>query len=123
MLFAVVKKMPEYSVFMWDLCTHPSRLLFREQELSSEWRFQQGDPLEPFAFCLIIAPLVESLSSRLGLWYLDDATLGDPADKAFQDLQAIADSAKICGLKLSLESAKLSSWVELKTSETRRNTN
>lgn len=86
MLRAVVKEMPEYSALMWDLNRHPSRLLFWEHELSSKWCFQQGDLLGLLAFCLTVAPLVESLSSRFNLWYQDDATLGEMADKVFHCL-------------------------------------
>ena len=48
--------------------------------VSSEEGPQQGDPVGPLLFCNTIQPLLTSLDSDLNLGYLDDVSLGGPAD-------------------------------------------
>ena len=62
---------------------------------------QQGDPLGPLLFCLIIHKLTSQLESELGLFYLDDGTLGGEAEQVLQDLLLIEKGAKELGLSLN----------------------
>jgi hypothetical protein len=62
-----------------------SDLQFADFRLQSEEGAQQGDPLGPLYFCLVIMKLLESMLSELVLGYLDDITLGDEAASCLKD--------------------------------------
>lgn len=74
-------------------------LNFGSYNFESSWGIQQGDPLGPKEFCLTTAPLAKSLLTFLNKWYLDDATLGGPADAVLAGLRAVADSEAQYGLQ------------------------
>ena len=49
--------------------------------ISSSCGVQQGDPLGPLLFSLVLAPIIEeikALGPRLNLWYLDDGVIVGP---------------------------------------------
>ena len=52
--------------------------------------------------CLVVDSLSKSLSSELNLWYLDDATIGDPPDAVMEDLATVMESADQLGPELDL---------------------
>ena len=76
MLAAVRSSIPEIYEFCFLSYGSPSALQFGRQLISSEEGAQQGDPLGPLLFCLTIHPMLEPLSSKLVIGYLDDVTLG-----------------------------------------------
>ena len=78
LLSAVQKYMPAYARIVDQMYRSSSVLLCDDNILSSESGGQQGDPLGPLFFCLVVQGLAESLQSDLNLWYLDDATLEEP---------------------------------------------
>ena len=57
-----------------------SHLFFGNFVISSQAGVQQGDPLGPFLFCLVLQVLVSKLSKEapnlaLNNWYMDDGSL------------------------------------------------
>ena len=62
---------------------------------------QQGDPLGPLLFCLVIHPLVLQLRPELCLFYLDDGTSGGPEEGVLRDLEFIEREAASLGLHLN----------------------
>ena len=70
---AVVKHFPELLPYTSSTMGSPSDLQFADFVLLSEEGAQQGDPLGPLYFCLVIQQLLESLQSELVLAYLDDS--------------------------------------------------
>ena len=75
--------------------------------ISSEEGLQQGDPLAPALFCLAINPLVTSLTSPLNVWYLDDGTLGGPAQNVLEDLKLILSASLDIGLNMNSTKCEL----------------
>ena len=63
--------------------------------MQSEEGAQQGDPLGPLYFCLVIAELLKTMKSELVLAYLDDITLGDDAETVLQDFLLLEEAASI----------------------------
>ena len=73
-------------------------LLVGNSVISSECGVQQGDPLGPLLFVLAVDDIARSVSSSLNMWYLDDATLGGPADIVAADLGRILPALNEIGL-------------------------
>jgi hypothetical protein len=78
-----------------------SFLQFADYLLQSEEGAQQGDPLGPLYFCLVIKELLESLQSELVMGYLDDITLGDDAETCLHDFLRLEEAAQLLGLKMN----------------------
>lgn len=85
----------------------PSKLLFRDNLLSSEVGCQQGDPLGPAIFSLAIHSIISSLKSKLNIWYLDDGTLGGEPDDVLADLTSIITKFESIGLELNFSKCEL----------------
>ena len=68
---------------------------------------QQGDPLGPLLFCLVIHPLVLQLKSEFRIFYLDDGTLGGMETEVLQDLQWVEREAALLGLHLNHHKTEL----------------
>lgn len=69
------------SIASWvEFCySIPARLYYNESILTSAKGVQQGDPLGPLLFALILHPLVNKIASECSLdfhaWYLDHGTI------------------------------------------------
>jgi hypothetical protein len=88
--------------YLWQCYSEPSFLYYGENVILSEVGAQQGDPTGPLAFSLAIQPLINSLSSDLNVWYLDDGTIGDFVEKVLTDFKnLIEESRKILLLLIS----------------------
>ena len=81
MLQAVADRIPELYAFCHSAYRHPSTLFFGDFTVLSQEGPQQGDPLGPLLFCNTTQPLLASLSSPFNIGYLDDQTLGGPAER------------------------------------------
>ena len=73
---------------------------------------QQGDPLGPMLFCLVLHLLVRDIKVRcpqltFHKWYLDDGTLAGPASEVLRALELIKTQGPQLGLKLNLSKCEL----------------
>ena len=62
---------------------------------------QQGDPLGLVLFAMAVDEVASSLSSKINIWYLDDATLGGPGESVFVDVRKCVTELKMIGLEVS----------------------
>jgi len=93
-LMQVKRHFPELSRWcQWCHGSH-SHLQFGKWEVSSQARVQQGDPLGPLLFALVVHPLAKELPSRtdetalsLTEFYLDDGVLAGGAGAVAAALQ------------------------------------
>ena len=75
--------------------------------MSSKEGVQQGDPLGPLRFSLVIQKLIAAINARcpglaLNLWYLDDGVLAGRTADVAAALAVIADLGPDLGLELNL---------------------
>jgi hypothetical protein len=75
---------------------------------------QQGDPLGPLLFSLVLHRIVTKISSRakcanllLNLWYMDDGIIAGPAPDVRKALKLIVKYGPDLGLDLNLEKCEL----------------
>ncbi|GKC34088.1 RNA-directed DNA polymerase, eukaryota, reverse transcriptase zinc-binding domain protein [Tanacetum coccineum] len=79
MLHEVCLRCPAISRWVEFCYSNPARLYYGEHTLWSCQGVQQGDPLGPLLFSLVLHPLIckirDSFSLSLHAWYLDDGTI------------------------------------------------
>ncbi|GKF65248.1 putative reverse transcriptase domain-containing protein [Tanacetum coccineum] len=85
-----------------------TRLYIRYTHIWSANGVQQGDPLGPFLFALVLHPLVHKIRDgyklRLHAWYLDDETvIGDS-----EEVARVLDIIKVSGLAVSRDADYIS---------------
>jgi hypothetical protein len=83
-----------------------STLRFASRELSSESGVQQGDPVGPLLFSLVLLEVVGAITARcpdldLNVWFLDDGTLAGPCEAVARTVAAIEEVGAGLGLRLS----------------------
>lgn len=100
-LNAVAAKLPELYAFCNSAYSGHSFLVFDKNVISSQEGVQQGDPLGPLLFCLVIHPLLCSLSAKLKIGYLDDITLGGSTGSVNGDVASILSAGSKLGLQLN----------------------
>ena len=101
MLQAVQNFAPDLLPFVHISYSSPSSLFWGDKTIQSAEGVQQGDPLGPLLFCLTIHPVVSQLKSELCVWYLDDSTIGGPAEDVKHDLEVIVREGAALGLHLN----------------------
>lgn len=84
-----------------------SHLFFGSEVISSEEGLQQGDPLAPALFCLVINGLVQSLKSPINSWYLDDGTFCGPGGTVMEDLRKVIAAESEIGMTLNPSKCEL----------------
>ena len=78
----------------------PCRTPWEDRSISSAEGVQQGDPLGPLLFCLVLHQRGLHLKSDLKVLYLDDVTLGGDCQDLLHDIKDASD------LGLSLNARK-----------------
>jgi hypothetical protein len=100
---ALVEDFPELVPYFNWCYSNPSSLYFGDFKVSSEAGIQQGDPIGPFLFSLVLKKLILQIQDKFPLlklnrWYLDDGNLaGD-----FKSLSQILDLIDAEGPSLGL---------------------
>ena len=96
---------PELSPWVEWCYTNPSCLTYGNHFLSSAEGVQQGDPLGPLLFSLVLSGVTEEISSRSNLdsqlWYLDDGVLMGEAAEVRKALDVFSEVGSQCGLFLN----------------------
>ena len=101
LLEAVARDIPELYRFAHASYSNRPLLRYGSSIILSEEGTQQGDPLGPLEFCLVLQPLLMKLRSDLRIGYLDDLTLGGNKDTVAADVHLIAEESKHLGLLLN----------------------
>ena len=101
------QNIPEIFPFVYSCYSAPSTLSFADSSLSSAEGVQQGDPLGPLLFCLVIHPLILQLKAEFRVFYLDDGTLGGAEADVLYDFQLIDREARTLGLQLNQRKSEL----------------
>jgi len=83
--------MPEIYAFCHSAYSQSSTLFYGPLRVLSQVGPQQGDPVDPLLFCNTIQPLLHSMESLLALAYLDDFTLGSPAEVVARDVSKVVE--------------------------------
>src|SRR6185369_2874890 len=86
----------------------PAHLFLGEVLLASMAGVQQGDPLGPLLFSLVLHPLVEKIQSLfpnldLNVWYLDDGTIIGKREDVFRVFELIRAEGPALGLHLNIK--------------------
>ena len=97
----------------WCYGTHP--LLWHPLgQISSESGVQQGDPLGPLLFALVLQKLVSSLDTDeecaeilLQAWYLDDGALAGTRSAVLRALHVIEELGPALGLHVNLAKCEM----------------
>ncbi|GJV12371.1 ankyrin repeat-containing protein ITN1-like protein [Tanacetum coccineum] len=91
--------------------SNPVRLYYGEQTLWSCQGVQQGDPLGPLLFSLVLHPLIckirDSFSLSLHAWYLDDGTIVGDTVVVGKVLELIMEDGPGCGLHLNVDKTEV----------------
>ena len=125
MLKIVMEDFPEIAkwVFWCYGGKEGTHLWFDKWVLNSLEGVQQGDPLGPLLFSLVIQRIVVQIANEcpalhLHKWYLDDGIMGGKLSDVAKALAIISSKGPDLGLFLNLRKCELISWRSLSPSQT-----
>ena len=106
-LSQVKARAPAVYPLLRNTYSEPTQLCIGGQTIASCSGVQQGDPLGPAAFALALDPVIRTMISPLNVWYLDDGTIGGPAELVAADLAALAAALPGIGLELNTKKCEV----------------
>jgi Reverse transcriptase (RNA-dependent DNA polymerase) len=116
----VYEKLP--GLYRWvEYCySQPAHLFFGSCLLASMAGVQQGDPLGPLLFSLVLHPLALKIQEQfpsldLCVWYLDDGTIVGPVDEVYGVFKLLQAEGPALGLHLNVRKNEL--WWPSRASE------
>ncbi|GJV96568.1 putative reverse transcriptase domain-containing protein [Tanacetum coccineum] len=111
MLEEVRLRCPAISRWVEFCYSSPARLYYGEHSTWSGQEVQQGDPLGPPLFSLVLHPQIckirDSFNLCLRAWYLDDGTIVGDTLVVGKVLELITEDGPRCGLHLNVDKTKL----------------
>ncbi|GJT15865.1 putative reverse transcriptase domain-containing protein [Tanacetum coccineum] len=111
MFHEVCLRCPAISRWVDFVYYNPAKLYYGEHTLWSCQGVQQGDPLGPLLFFLVLHPLIckirDSFSLSLHAWYLDDGTIIGDTVIVGKILELIMEDGPRCGLQLNVDKTKV----------------
>jgi len=118
MLHSVYNRLPELYAYCQSAYGQPSNLFFGPHVILSEEEAQQGDPLGPLLFGNTLHPVLSPLQADLKLGYLDDVSLGGPAETVASDVAEIVNAGSNIGLSLNVAKCELIAHPDLVVNDT-----
>jgi hypothetical protein len=111
LLHEVRVRCPSISLWVEFLYGQAARLYIGDDHIMSSTGVQQGDPLGPLLFALVLHPLIHKIRDNCKLllhaWYLDDGTIvGDSRDVA-KALDIIREISPGLGLHLHIRKTEI----------------
>ena len=106
-VFALLTRLhfPELSPWVEWCYSSPSCLTYGNNFIPSAEGVQQGDPLGPLLFSLVLSEVTEEIASRSNLdsqlWYLDDGVLMGEAVEVRKAVDVFSEVGPRCGLFLN----------------------
>ena len=100
---------PEVYKISHSAHSRPSFLFYGELVIKGFEGNQQGYPESPALFSDSIQYLIDSLESKINLWYLDDGNLGNDCRTVLKDLKKI-EAEKTVGLKTKPRKSDFFPW-------------
>ena len=89
MLEKIFEIHPEFYKCSHSAYSQPSFLFYGDSGIKSCGETQQGDPESPALFSDSIQDLIDSLESKINLWYSDDGNLSDDYRTVLKDLEKL----------------------------------
>ena len=100
MLKKVFEIHPEIYKYSHSAYSQPSFLFYGDSVIKSCEGTQQGDPESPALLSDSIQDLIDSLESKINLWYLDDGNLSDDYRTVLKDLKKFVEAERTLGLEI-----------------------
>ena len=110
MLEKVFEIQPEVYKYSHSAYSQPSFLFYGDSVIKSCEGTQQGDPESPALFSDSIQDLIDSLESKIILWYLDDRNLSDDYRTVLKDLKKLLKRKERWDSKLNPRNVKFFPW-------------
>jgi hypothetical protein len=109
----VAELLPEMYEWVRWCYESQSDLTYGDYVIPSKEGVQQGDPLGPLLFALVIQKVINRIQADLAkgvnvnLWYLDDGTLGGHPDTVFRAMKILVQDGPALGLFLNASKCEI----------------